>query len=56
METFDKAIDIPLVPFQFGEELSGRFIGKEPIQIVALPRKEKIEIHCAFFLLFRMDI
>jgi len=53
MEILDEPFDIPLVPFYLVKKLSGPFIWKETIEVVALPGKEGIEINLLCFSFFR---
>jgi len=54
-KTSYKSIDIPFVSSQFIKELLGPLIGEKAIQIIALFRKEGVEIDLSTLLLFLLN-
>jgi hypothetical protein len=56
MKTLYETIDISFVSPQFVKEFLGTFVREKAIQIIALLRKEGIEVDLPFLVLFRIDL
>jgi hypothetical protein len=52
MEILDKSFNIPLIPFDLGEESPRRLIREKAIEVIAFPGEEVIEVYLSYPLFF----